>query len=439
VTRPSLQTSPKRVWHPIQPRPEDIAFMQYTSGSTNTPKGVIISHRNLSYQMHALKEGRRLEQADDSAILIWSPLFHDMGLLVGVFMAPMQRTTGYLMSPIAFMQQPLSWLKAIHKYKITLSGGPNFAYELCTNKIPIEKCEGLDLSNWRLAFNSAEPVREETQRNFFKKFSPFGFKAQAFHPAYGMAETTLVISIYGGSPQTITYRVQRDSFEQGKLIPADTAQTQNSVGLVSSGAPLINYEVAIVNPETKQRCQPDEIGEIWLQGGSVAEGYWNRPEDTAHTFGARIEAADETSYLRTGDLGFMHAGHLYITGRLKDLLIIRGRNYYPQDIEMTVEKSHTGLRAGGGAAFAINANSMEGLVVVQEVQRREMAGVDWNEVIKNIRADVAREHGIRAFAVVLIRKTSIPKTSSGKIMRTEARRQFLENELDVIAEWRAPA
>ncbi len=440
VTRDSLQTPSKRAWQPIRPRPEDIAFMQYTSGSTNLPKGVIISYRNFSHQMHALHATRTLEYSrDDAKILSWTPLFHDMGLLVGVFLTVIDHTPGIMMSPIAFMQQPVSWLKAIQKYRITASGGPNFAYELCANKIPLEKCEGLDLSSWKLAYNSAEPVRAETQEKFAAKFAPFGFKPQAFHPCYGMAETTLVITVYGGAQKTITYRVRRADFEQGKLVPTSSDNSKDYVELVSSGLPLVDYEVKIVNPHTRQLCAGDEIGEVWVKGDSVGEGYWNRPEETEHTFGAHIDGTGEGPFLRTGDLGFMHDGHLYITGRLKDLLIVRGRNYYPQDIEMTVENTHAGLRAGGGAAFAVNANSMEGLVAVQEVQRREMAGVDWNEVIKTIRANIAREHGIRALAVVLIRKTSIPKTSSGKIMRSETCRQFLAGELDIIAEWRAPA
>ena len=439
VTRDSLLASPKRAWLPTHPRPEDVAFMQYTSGSTNLPKGVIISHRNFSHQMHALHASRALEYSrDDSAILSWTPLFHDMGLLVGIFLTVVDHTPGIMMSPIAFMQQPLSWLKAIQKYRVTASGGPNFAYELCANKIPVEKCEGLDLSTWKLAYNSAEPVRAETQTKFAEKFAPFGFKPQAFHPCYGMAESTLVITVYGGAEKTIAYRVRRADFEEGKLIPADSDNPKDFVETISSGLPLVDFQVKIVNPNSRQACAIDQVGEVWVKGDSVGEGYWNRPEETAHTFGAQIEGTGEGPFLRTGDMGFLHEGHLYITGRLKDLLIVRGRNYYPQDIEMTVEKSHTGLRAGGGAAFAVNANGMEGLVAVQEVQRREMAGVDWNEVIKTIRANVAREHGIRAYAVVLIRKTSIPKTSSGKIQRSEAHRQFIANELDIIAEWRAP-
>jgi len=420
--------------------PQSMAFIQYTSGSTNIPKGVIISYRNFSHNLHAMHATRASEYSrDDSVILTWTPLFHDMGLLIGVFLTPTYGTPSILMPTIQFMQNPLNWLRNIQEFKATASGGPNFAYELCVNKIPLEKCEGLDLSSWKIAYNSAEPVRAETQARFAEKFAPFGFNPRSQSPCYGMAETTLVISFYTGEPKTVTYRVRRADYEQGKLIPCDSGDPKECVETVSSGKPLVDYQIAIVNPKTKHRAAPDEVGEIWVHGDSVGEGYWNRPDDTKHTFGAHIAGTHEGPFLRTGDLGFMHEGHLYITGRLKDLLIVRGRNYYPQDVEMTVENTHPALRAGGGAAFSITEDDVEQLVVVHEVQRRELEGVDWNDVIKAIRTDIAREHGIRAHAVVLIRRATISKTSSGKIMRAETRRQFQENELQIIAEWRAPS
>ncbi|RJP49482.1 MAG: fatty acyl-AMP ligase [Anaerolineaceae bacterium] len=421
--------------------PQSTAFMQYTSGSTNIPKGVVISYRNFSHNMHALHETRIRgnEYADDSVILTWTPLFHDMGLLIGTFLTPMDGTPSILMPTIQFMQNPLNWLKAIQKFKATASGGPNFAYDLCVNKIPLEKCEGLDLSTWKIAYNSAEPVRAETQARFAEKFAPFGFRPEVQAPCYGMAETTLVISYYTGEKKTITQRFRRADFEEGRLVPSDSDEQKESVEAVSSGVPLVDYQIAIVHPKNRKRCAPNEVGEVWISGDSVGEGYWNRPEDTKHTFGAHIAETHEGPYLRTGDLGFMHDGHLYITGRLKDLLIVRGRNYYPQDVEMTVERTHPALRAGGGAAFSVTEDNVEQLVVVHETQRREMDGVDWNEVIKTIRTNVAREHGIRAHAVILIRRATIAKTSSGKIQRSEMKRQYLANELQIVAEWRAPS
>jgi acyl-CoA synthetase (AMP-forming)/AMP-acid ligase II len=439
VTREAVQAGGGHSLQIPNITPESLAFMQYTSGSTNIPKGVLISYRNISYNAYAIRETRKYELNDEAVILNWAPLFHDMGLLVSVFQTVIDRSPGILMSPIMFMQNPVSWLRGIQKYKATASGAPNFAYELCIHKIPVEKCEGLDLSSWKLAYNSAEPVRAETQEAFAQKFAPFGFRAESFAPCYGLAEATLEVSAYTQEPKTITLTIKRSDFEEGKVTPTEATGGKETLTMVSSGKPLADLQVAIADPKTRARRNADEVGEVWVKGGNIAEGYWNRPDDTKHTFGAHILGTHDGPYLRTGDLGFLHNGHLYITGRLKDLLIVRGRNYYPQDIEMTVEKTHPVLRSGGNAAFSILENDVEQLVVVQETQRREMDGVDWNEVIKDIRANIAREHGIRAHAVVLIRRATIAKTSSGKIQRSEMKRRFLENELEIVAEWRAPS
>ncbi len=439
VTRETVEAGGGHSLQIPQITPQSTAFIQYTSGSTNIPKGVVISYRNLSYNAHAIRQARIYELNEDSVALNWAPLFHDMGLLVSVFQTVIDRTPSLMMSPIMFMQNPVSWLRNIHKYRVTGSGAPNFAYELCIHKIPLEKCEGLDLSSWKLAYNSAEPVRAETQEAFAEKYSPFGFRPESFTPCYGLAEATLEVSAYTGASKTITLTIKRNDFEEGKVTPAELTNEKDTLTMVSSGAPLADLRVVIADPKTRKRRAEDEVGEVWLSGGNIAEGYWNRPEETKHTFGARTSDTHEGPFLRTGDLGFMHNGHLYITGRLKDLLIVRGRNYYPQDIEMTVEKTHKALRAGGGAAFSVTEDGVEQLVVVHETQRREIEGVDWNEVIKTIRANIAREHGIRAHTVVLIRRATIAKTSSGKIMRSEMKRQYLENELQIVAEWRAPS
>lgn len=439
VEHASIEANPGAAWRKSNPSPGDLAFIQYTSGSTNIPKGVMISYRNLSHNRYAIRDFRRREKAKKQVILTWNPLFHDMGLLFGVFQGVFEGQLNVLMSPIAFIQKPVRWLNAISKYKATCSAGPNFSYEVCVNKITPDECQGLDLSSWRTACNGAEPVRAETQARFVEKFSPFGFRPETFSPAYGLAEATLILSGRGGSKNTVTVAVDRDAFEQGKIIPWLPGEKVKCQELVSCGPPLIGIQAVIVNPQTCLRCPPDEIGEIWTAGDSMAEGYWNRPQETEDTFRAMIKDTGEGPFLRTGDLGFIQAGEIYVTGRQKDLIIIRGRNYYPQDVEYTVQKSHLALQPGGGAAFSIEANGMEQLVVVQEVREKYLDHQSWDEIIKKIRFDIAREHGIRAYSVALIQRTSIPKTSSGKIMRSECRRLFLENQLETVAEWRAPS
>ncbi|MEW5872814.1 MAG: fatty acyl-AMP ligase [Chloroflexota bacterium] len=430
---------PQAPWQPPDLSPERLAFIQYTSGSTNTPKGVMISYRNLSYNRYVIGEVRKHEMAssEQAVIMNWVPLFHDMGLIAGIFQSVYDGTPSILINPIAFMQKPARWLQAISQYRATASGGPNFAYELCILKVTPQECEGLDLSSWKVAYNSAEPVRAATQDRFSEKFAPYGFQPEAFYPCYGLAEATLLVSAYGEAQRTVTLSVDRAALEQGKIVACEPS-SEDHQELVSCGPPLLGLKVAIVDPATCERCAPDDIGEIWVQGENIGEGYWNNPQDTAETFQAHIHPTGEGPFLRTGDLGFMYEGNLYVTGRQKDLIIVRGRNYYPQDVELTVQNSHPAMRPGSGAVFAVETSNMERLVVVQEVRHRHNGDQGWEEVIKKIRHDIAREHGIRAHSVLLIGKGDISKTSSGKIMRAECRQRFLESDYDIVADWRAP-
>lgn len=423
-------------WKKPELSPDLLAFIQYTSGSTSTPRGVKISHKNVVHNISLVNHARSRERGPHSVCVNWAPIFHDMGLIASLMVTVESGFPAVLMSPVAFLQKPARWLKAITKYNGTFSGGPNFSYELLINKVQPEDCNDLDLSSWKMAFNSAEPIRPETQTRFYEKFSAYGFKHEAFHPSYGLAEATLVVTSYGGEKIPLTCPVDRAALEEGKIEQSDKegVQTQH---LVSSGKPMGDLKVAIVNPESLERSSKYEVGEIWVAGDSITNGYWNREEDSEKLCRARIKGSDEGPFLRTGDLGFMRGDDLYVTGRRKDLIIVRGRNYYPQDVEITVEKSHADLQPGGGAAFGIDVDGVEQLVVIQEVKREVRKNIDLEEVSKKIRFAIARDQGIRAYAVVLIRPYSLPKTSSGKVMRHAAQEQFLNDELKIVGEWRA--
>ena len=449
VDHASIKIDSGAAWRRPDLSPERLAFIQYTSGSTNVPKGVMISYRNLSYNRYCARQFRQRELSSDSVMLTWAPLFHDMGLIFGIFQSVYDGNLSLLMTPIAFIQRPLRWLTAITKYGVTFSGGPNFAYNVCVDKIAPEEYAGLDLSSWRMAYNGAEPVRAESHAAFAARFASCGFDPRAFHPGYGMAETTLLISGCGGTEKTVTYPVERARFEQGILAPCDPLQEKDCQQVVSCGPPLAGVQAVIVDPNTCRRSPDEQIGEIWVRGDNIAEGYWNRPEESQATFQARIAGTGEGPFLRTGDLGFMRQGEVYVTGRQKDLIIMRGRNYYPQDIEFSMSKSHPALRPGGGAAFSITGSETSGsetgaeqLVVVQEVRKAAPQGAvqdaaGWAEAIKAVRMDIARDYGIRAHSVVLIKPSTIPKTSSGKIMRSECRSLFERAELEIVAQWHA--
>ncbi|MDT5270421.1 MAG: hypothetical protein QOH49_2607, partial [Acidobacteriota bacterium] len=409
---------------------ESLAFLQYTSGSTATPKGVMVSHENLLHNESLIQ--RAFRQTGESVIAGWLPLYHDMGLIGNVLQALYSGARCVLMSPVAFLQSPFRWLSAISRYRATTSGGPNFAYELCVNKITAEQRERLDLSSWDVAFNGAEPVRAATMERFAAAFGPCGFRRAAFHPCYGLAEATLLVSVSSGADAPVV-----TSFDTGALVNNRAqeveAGSENSRALVGCGGELPGQEVVVVDPDTLARREDGRVGEVWVAGGSVARGYWDRPAETESVFGARLDGTGAGPFLRTGDLGFKRGGELFITGRLKDLIIIRGLNHYPHDIELTAERSHGAVRSGCVAAFSVEVEGEERLIVVQEVEPRFRE--DASGVLETVRLAVAREHEVQPHAVVLIRPGTIPKTSSGKIQRGACRSMFLEGRLSVVAEW----
>lgn len=407
-----------------------LAFLQYTSGSTASPKGVMVSHANILANSEYIDHG--FEHTPESLSLTWLPHFHDMGLINGVIQPLYKGFSCMLMPPTAFLQSPSRWLRAISNHRVTHSGGPNFAYELCIRKIDPKQEDSLDLSSWVVAFSGAEPVRKDTLDRFATTFAPFGFQRTAFYPAYGLAEATLKVT--GGRQLSVPIFCSLDSswLERNRIV--ETAGTGQHVRtLVGCGGVACATSVVIVNPESRTRCGTNEVGEIWVSGSGVAQGYWNRPQETEKVFGARLADTGEGPFLRTGDLGFLRAGELFVAGRIKDLIIIRGLNHYPQDIELTVERSHPALRPGGCAAFSIDVSSEERVVVVQEVDPKRRA--DAREIIGRVRRVVAENHEIQLHAVVLTGPGGVPKTTSGKVQRSFCRSLFLEDKLEVVAQW----
>ncbi|GJD16875.1 non-ribosomal peptide synthetase [Rivularia sp. IAM M-261] len=404
-----------------------IGFLQYTSGSTGTPKGVIITHGNLIH--NAATTYQFMEHSSESVFVTWLPIYHDMGLIGGMLQPLFGGFPCIMMPPTAFLQSPYRWLQAISRYQGTTSGGPNFAYDLCVQRITPEQKATLDLSSWSVAFNGAEPIRRDTLERFASYFAECGFRREAFYPCYGMAETTLMVSGVQKATAPIIKTVQKSGLESNRVVKS-TAPDEDVYDFVGCGRVIPEQEVVIVNPETLACCKPDEVGEIWVSGPSVGKGYWRRQQETEETFCAYLSDTGKGPFVRTGDLGFFDDEELFIAGRLKDVIIIRGRNLYPQDIELTAVRSHPALRPDASAAFTLNVKNEERLVVVQELEFRAKPNLE--EVINAIRQAVTEEHEVQVYAVVLIKPGSIPKTSSGKIQRRATRAQFESGTLNIV-------
>lgn len=445
--QPALETD--NTWTPPKIQGDHLALLQYTSGSTNIPKGVMLNHTNLLYNTEQTQ--RVLEHTKQSIGVGWLPLHHDMGLIGSVLQPLAAGFPCILMPPMVFLQRPVRWLQAISHYRATTSGGPNFAYDLCVRKITPEQRATLDLSSWDAAINGAETIRSSTLDQFIDAFAPSGFRREAFYPCYGLAEVTLMAS--GGSKHStpVVHTVQKVAMEQHQLaLPC--IGTIGSQTLVGCGKSLGDQKIRIVDPDTLTTCGPNNIGEVWVAGNSVSQGYWNQPQATQETFGAYLADSGEGPFLRTGDLGFLHHGELFITSRLKDVIVIRSKTYHPQDIEYTVEQSHPALRSHCCAAFAVEFQGAESLIVVQEIERCRRAkphalGVGHKEsgeilrhldidlIMGNICQAVIEKHDVPVSAIVLIQAGSLPKTSSGKIRRHACRTQFLNQHLDIVGQW----
>jgi acyl-CoA synthetase (AMP-forming)/AMP-acid ligase II len=418
-------------WTPPALDRDSIAFLQYTSGSTGLPKGVEVSHGNLIRNERMIAEA--MGHDAQTVFVSWLPLFHDMGLIGNMLQPFFLGVRCVLMPPAAFVSNPIRWLQAISRYRATTSGGPNFGYEICVNRIAAEQREGLDLSSWKVAFNGAEPIRADTLDRFVEAFSPYGFRRETFYPCYGMAEATLFVT---GCPQAeapTVIAVDRRALERDRIEARVGGAASESVRLVSSGRRFQDCEVRIVHPETRLACADGQVGEIWIAGASVARGYRNRPDLTEEIFRATVAGeADGRRYLRSGDLGVILNGELFVTGRSKDLIILSGRNLYPQDIEATATSVHSALADCKAAAFSVDVADGEALVVVIGLAGKAPESGIPDALLQAIRAAIVREHGVAPHDVVVC-DDRLPLTSSGKIQRSRCRQIYREEAYAVLA------
>ncbi|PMV23870.1 MULTISPECIES: fatty acyl-AMP ligase [unclassified Pseudomonas] len=414
-------------FQPDDSQPGDVAFIQYTSGSTGDPKGAVITHGNLISNLEMIKSGF----GNDEHIVgvNWLPLFHDMGLVGNVLQPIWLGITCIHMSPLEFVQKPVRWLRAISDYKGTTSGGPTFGYAHCLARIKEEDCAGLDLSSWRLAYCGAEPVNAQVLDAFAQRFAPFGFNASSFYPCYGMAETTLIVTGPTAGSGMRKLSVDRQALADGQVLPG--VEGSPSDIYVSNGKAINGQRVVIVHPEGGGTLAENQVGEVWVAGSSIAAGYLNNPSATAQRFACQPEGGSADFY-RTGDLGFLRDGELYITGRLKDVIILRGRNYYPQDIEQVAYGAVAGLREGCGVAFSTNADSEEQLVIVYEVEKSHINTLDKASVTTCIRQAVINHFGVSPHRIILIKPKGIPKTSSGKLRRSALAQLFTQGALEAL-------
>ncbi|NND96708.1 MAG: AMP-binding protein [Pirellulaceae bacterium] len=415
----------------LQIDPESLALLQYTSGSTSEPKGVMVRHRNLMANLESIRLGFNIQWQPDDATefdtgVFWLPFFHDMGLIGGLLEPLYVGGHTVLISPRAFLQRPIRWLQCISDYHAVISGAPNFAYQLCVDRIAPEQTDTLDLSRWRVAFSGAEPILPRTLRDFTNRFADCGFSSSAFYPCYGLAEATLLAAGGDGPAEPKVLSVDRESLGQGNAKPTSNADSNATHELICCGHPANETELLIVDPI---HCTPqaeNQVGEIWLRGKSVTKGYWNRDEENESQFNAMLNSG-ESGFCRTGDLGFLHDGELYVTGRSKDVIILRGRNLFPQDIETTVSET-VGSEGGMTVAFPVMGPRSESLAIIAELPRR-IDSAKLSELARDIRRAVIETHEVDPRHVCLVRQATVPLTSSGKVQRNRCREMFDSDEI----------
>ena len=433
ISTDAVDASSAGLWRAVAPKPADLAYLQYTSGSTSAPKGVMVSHENLLRNGDSIRDAFRY--SPESITVSWLPTFHDMGLLLTVVVPLLAGNPVYMMTPAAFVQRPFRWLDAIGRYRATHSGGPNFAFDLCVDRIAGEQRDRLDLATWATAFIGSEPVRSATMQRFATAFAGAGFSPRAYAPGYGLAEGTLLVSAQrpGGDSHSLVLRSDQLACNRAVQVTSDDTR---AIDVACCGPVGLDTLVEIVNPETHRRCAPDEIGEIWSKGPGNALGYWQNEDATRRTFHATLADNGDGPFLRTGDLGLLHRDELYITGRMKEVIILHGRNYYPHDIELTLQDTDPAVARGSGAAFGVEVDGEERLVVVQEVSRIALRRLDAPAVLGRLRDAITGTHEVDIYDLVLVSPLEVPKTSSGKLQRGEAKARYLAGALDIVARHR---
>jgi len=420
-------------WRPRRESPDDIAYLQYSSGSTSTPKGVVVGQRELMRMMEIIS--RAYGYDPESRFVCWMPHYHDYGLVQGLLHPIFAGIPCIVMSPASFIQRPYRWLAAMTRYAATHSAGPNFAYDHCLRRIAEAELAGLDLSAWRFAGNGAEPVRAKTLAAFAERFAPCGFRKSSFYPSYGLAEATLLVSgpkpDAAAEPRVLTLRAA--ALEQDRVeIAEDEAAVRH---IPSCGNPVAGATIRILDPETRRLRASREIGEIWVAHGALGRGYWNRADASQEFFAARTEDSGEGPFLRSGDLGFVEDGQVYIVGRKKDLIIANGGNHHPEEIEWSVEQSHPMIRAGCVAAFTIDDDEGTVLAVLAELASpRNVESGDHAAVIRAIRKAVAMDHGLTIGRLALLAPGAVAKTTSGKIQRAACRTALQGGRLAIVAQ-----
>ena len=418
-------------WKPHSTNADAIAFLQYTSGSIAAPKGVCVSHRNICHNEKVIQEA--FQHSEETIVVGWLPLYHDMGLIGNILQSIWLGVPCILMSPMTFLKKPFRWLNAISTFEASTSGGPDFAYDLCTDRITEEQLSTLNLKSWTVAYNGAEPIRSGTLQRFAETFAPAGFHKKAFLPCYGLAEMTLFATGISADQEPRILNADRQKFKH-RLHYEEDSSSSDAIQFVGCGRPRQGDVVKIVAPDSLQICGEGEVGEIWMSGPSMTMGYWNDRESSTEAFQAKLPD-DETSYLRTGDLGFLQKGELFITGRQKEVIIIRGINHHSRDLEESVRQSHPAFAGGRAAAFTVNTHRSQMLVMLQEVGRNWVRNSNLHEAATMAREAIAASHDIQLHDLVLVRKNALPITSSGKIRLLQCRVNYLEGQVEGKITW----